>query len=80
MRRLGPEELADPDVWRKCLGRKTSMRLRLRGDPRHPFTEAIGVVQAVRPGASGAGVLVLVNRRGEEREVALDDVLAAKIF
>ena len=80
MRRLGPEELADPDVWRNSLGRKTSMRLRLRGDPQHPFTEAIGVVQAVRTDAAGADVLVVVNRRGEQREVRLEDVLAAKIF
>src|SRR5918996_5700796 len=34
VRRLGPDELGDADVWRSCLGRKTSMRLRLTGDPK----------------------------------------------
>jgi hypothetical protein len=56
------------------------MRLRLRGDPQHPFTEAIGVVQAVRSDALGAEVVVVVDRRGDQREVRLGDVLAAKIF
>jgi len=56
------------------------MRLRLTGDPQHPFTEAIGVVQAVRTSGDGAPVLVLVDRRGSEREVPLADVLAAKVF
>jgi hypothetical protein len=80
VRRLGPDEFGDPGVWRGNLGRKTSMRLRLSGDPQHPFTEAVGVVQAVRTHESGADVLVLVSRRGEEREVPLADILAAKIF
>jgi hypothetical protein len=80
VRRLGPDELGDADVWRSCLGRKTSMRLRLTGDPEHPFTEAVGVVQAVRTDDEGPARLVVVNRRGEEREVPLSDVLAAKVF
>ena len=80
MRRLGPDEFGDPEVWRKNLGRKTSMRLRLTDDPAHPFTEAIGVVQAVRTDESGAEAIVIVNRRGEQREVRPADVLAAKIF
>jgi hypothetical protein len=50
------------------------------GDPHPPFTEAIGVVQAVRTDPSGADVLVVVTRRGEQREVRLGDILAAKIF
>jgi hypothetical protein len=56
------------------------MRLRLTGDPQNPFTEAIGVVQAVRTDAAGTEVIVVVNRRGEQREVRLRDILAAKIF
>ena len=80
MRRLEPHELGDAAVWRTQLGRKASMRLRLTGDPQHPFTEAIGVVQAVRTSGDGAPVLVLVDRRGSEREVPLADVLAAKVF
>jgi hypothetical protein len=80
VRRLGPDELGDAGVWRSHLGRKASMRLRLKDDPSHPFTEAIGVIQAVRTDATGAEVVVVVNRRGEEREVRLADVLAAKVF
>jgi hypothetical protein len=80
MRRLRPDELGDADVWRSHLGRKASMRLRLEGDPAHPFTEAVGVVQSVRTDDSGTGRLVVVNRQGEQREVMLSDVLAAKVF
>ena len=80
VRRLGPDEFGDPGVWRSNLGRKTSLRLRLAGDPQHPFTEAVGVVQAVRTDDAGAEIIVVVNRRGEEREARLADILAAKIF
>jgi hypothetical protein len=80
VRRLEAFELNDPVVWKSFLGRKVSMRLRHHGDPEHPFTEAIGVVQSVRTDADGAARLVIVDRRGAEHVHALADVLAAKIF
>jgi hypothetical protein len=80
MRRLEPSELHDADVWRGQIGRKASMRLRNPGDPAHPFTEAVGVVQSVEPDDRGAVRLKLVTRRGEARVAAVADILAAKIF
>jgi hypothetical protein len=77
MRRLEAAELNDPGAWRKLLGRKLSMRLRNHGDPAHPFTEAIGVVQSVR---DEDAAVVVVDRRGQAHEFALRDVLAAKVF
>ena len=54
------------------------MRFNLR-DSAAPFSEAIGVVVAVESGPSGASVRVL-NKRGEETTVAIDDVVAGKVF
>ncbi len=67
-----------PD-WKAVLGRKVSIRYRLHDDPAHPFSEAIGMVQAVR-GEEGAERVEIVNRRGEVASVATDDILAAKLF
>lgn len=70
----------DPEVWRANLGRKASMRLRNPGDPTHPFTEAIGVIQSVELNEAGTSTLTVVSRRGETRTAPVADVLAAKIF
>jgi hypothetical protein len=80
VRRLGPPELNDPNVWRRQIGRKTSMRLRHHGDPAHPFTEAIGVVQSVDADRDGTVRLKLITRRGELKTTAIADILAAKVF
>jgi hypothetical protein len=74
-RGLTQAELWDPAAWRGLLGTRVSLRYRLRGDPDHPFSEAIGMVQAVTDGA-----VTVVTRRGEEVRVGLRDVLAAKTF
>ncbi len=65
--------------WRALLGRKVSIRFRLRGDPAHPFSEAVGVVQAVVASAEG-GCIRVVKRRGELVEVPVGDILAAKVL
>ncbi len=80
MRRLDPSELNDPGLWRGQIGRKASMRLRNPGDPTHPFTEAVGVIQSVERDEDGAFRLKLITRRGEARAAAIVDILAAKIF
>jgi hypothetical protein len=56
------------------------MRLRNRNDPRHPFTEAVGVIQSVAQDDAGRTTVTVVSRRGEIRSAAIEDVLAAKIF
>jgi hypothetical protein len=56
------------------------MRLRNPGDPTHPFTEAVGVIQSVEEDEVGGVRLNLITRRGEARVAAIVDILAAKIF
>jgi hypothetical protein len=70
---------ARPQDWRALLGRKVSIRYKLHGDPTHPFSEAIGVVQGVTHGDDAPNV-ELLSRRGELVTVAIPDVLAAKVF
>ena len=64
--------------WRALLGRKISLRYRLHDDS-DPFSEAIGVVMGVRPGEGGGSVTIL-NKRGEQIIIAIDDILAGKVF
>ena len=71
-------ENVDEAGWRALLGRKVSLRFRLpEGD--NPFSEAIGVVMGVEPGTDGARIRVM-NKRGEQTVVPVDDVLAGKAF
>jgi hypothetical protein len=56
-----------------------SIRYRVHGDARHPFSEAIGVVQAVTD-IDAAPSVSLLTRRGDRVTVAISDVLAAKVF
>jgi hypothetical protein len=65
--------------WKKALGRKVSLRYRLRDDPEHPFSEAIGYVQSVVT-ESDKSVVAIVNKRGETTSIAIDDIEAAKLF
>jgi len=74
-RRLTEAELRDPALWRGLLGTKVSLRYRLHDDPDHPFSEAIGMVQAAADEA-----VTVVTRRGEEVRIALEDVLVGKTF
>jgi hypothetical protein len=66
-----------PRDWKQHLGRKVSIRYRLHDDPDHPFSEAIGVVMAIHDDDAR---IDLVSRRGELVSVAIDDILAAKVF
>ena len=68
----------DEAGWRTLLGRKISMRFHLHGAGA-PFSEAIGVVVGIVSEESGASVRVL-SKRGEETKVAIDDVIAGKVF
>ena len=61
------------------LGAKVSIRYRLHDDPGgHPFSEAVGVVMAVDKQSDDATVTIM-TKRGEV-SVAIDDVLAMKVF
>ena len=69
-----------PEEWSKQLGRKISIRYKLHDDPAHGFSEAIGVVQSVRPNDAGVAELGILTRQGQTRYVPVADVLAAKLF
>jgi hypothetical protein len=74
------EESRAPEVWRRYLGRKVSLRYRLHDDAEHPFSEAIGMVASVRTDPGEQAEIDVVNRRGVASIVPLDDVLVAKVF
>jgi hypothetical protein len=57
-----------------------SIRYRLAGDPEHPFSEAIGIVMAVKPDETGRAAATIVKRDGDRTSVALDDVVAGKAW
>ena len=76
----GTQRPSSEREWKKHLGRKVSLRYRLHGDPSHPFSEAIGLVQSVGAGEDGVVRVTIVNRRGEVTSVVTSDVLAAKVF
>lgn len=65
--------------WRRTLGRKVSLRYRLRDDPEHPFSEAIGVVQSVNGEGEDLRISI-VNRKAEVTVVSLADIEAAKLW
>lgn len=68
-----------PSDWGPLIGRKVSVRFALRGDPEHPFSEAIGMVGSV-DGEGAAATVSIFTKRGERIDIRVGDVLAAKVF
>ena len=58
----------------ELLGRKVTLRYRLRDDATHRFSEAIGVVRSV----GDDGILVVVGRRGQVHSIPVADIIALK--
>ena len=73
--RLPPES---PERWRALLGRKISIRYALKGDPEHPFSEAIGVISGVSDGDDPD--ITILGRDGKTIVVAGSYVLQGKVF
>ncbi len=71
-----PQSEAD---WRRCLGRKVSLRYRLDATAEHPFSEAIGVVASVESTEAGPAVAIL-NKKGDTKTVPIQAIEAAKVF
>jgi ribosome maturation factor RimP len=71
-----PDSEAD---WRRCLGRKVSLRYRLPAPSDSPFSEAIGVVASVERTDSGP-VVAILNKKGETKMVPIADIEVAKVF
>ena len=74
-----PERPRSEAEWRRCLGRKVSLRYRLPAESDTPFSEAIGVVAAIEDSSLGPALSIL-TKRGETRVVPLADIEAAKVF
>ena len=74
-------EGATEEVWRSLLGRKVSIRYRLRDDPaEHAVSEAIGIVMSVKSDETDGAEVSIVDQRGEITKVAIDDVMAGKAW
>jgi hypothetical protein len=73
-------EGATEEVWRSLLGRKVSIRFRLRDDREHDSSEAVGIVMAIKSDETDGARVSIVDRRGEITEVAIDDVIAGKAW
>jgi len=68
-----------PDLKRR-LGEKLSILFRIEGDPDHPYSEVVGVLQAVAVNEAGARTLAVCRRDGSVVEVAEADVLRLKFI
>ena len=73
-------EVRSEQAWKKLLGRKVSIRFALRGNPTHPFSEAIGVVLSVEQDDQGSARARILTRTGAVVPVRVEDVLAGKVW
>ena len=72
--------LSPPNDYRPLLGRKLSLRYRLHDEPAHPFSEVVGVLASVAPGADDRETLSILTRRGETVHVPAAEIEAARVF
>ena len=70
---------ADPDL-KGRLGEKISVLFRIEGDPDHPYSEVVGLLQRVAVDRSGARTLAVCRRDGSVVEVAEADVIRMKFI
>src|SRR4051812_31696732 len=69
-----------PRGWRGILGRRVSVRFRLLDDPGHAYSEALGVVQAVRDAGEGDLEIEVITRTGRTALFAASHVTHLKVF
>jgi hypothetical protein len=62
------------------LGEKLSVLFRIEGDPEHPYSEVIGLLQRVTVDEAGARRLAVCRRDGSVVEVAEADVVRLKFI
>lgn len=62
------------------LGEKLSILFRIAGDPQHPFSEVVGVLQRVEELPGGGRVLHVCRRTGAVVTVAEADVVRMKFI
>lgn len=64
--------------WHGHLGRKVTVRYRLRGESMYGHTEVVGVVQSVTDDAGGR--VTIMDRKGASHVVRTSDVVASKVI
>ena len=69
----------DSDFTRR-LGEKLSILFRIEGDPDHPYSEVVGLLQRVDVNEAGARTLAVCRRDGSVVEVAEADVIRLKFI
>jgi hypothetical protein len=69
----------DPNL-KGRLGEKISILFRIEGDPDHPYSEVVGLLQRVAVDESGARTLAVCQRDGSVVEVAETDVIRLKFI
>jgi hypothetical protein len=62
------------------LGEKLSILFRIEGDPEHPYSEVVGLLQRVTVDEAGARTLAVCRRDGSVVEVAEADVVRLKFI
>jgi len=62
------------------LGEKLSILFRIDGDPEHPYSEVVGLLQRVASDAEGARTLTVCRRDGSVVDVAEADVIRLKFI
>jgi len=72
-----PQEEAD---LKGRLGEKISILFRIEGDPDHPYSEVVGLLQRVAVNEAGARTLAVCRRDGSVVEVAEADVIRLKFI
>ena len=69
----------DPGLEQR-LGEKLSILFRIEGDPEHPYSEVVGLLQRVTVDETGARTLAVCRRDGSVVEVAEADVIRLKFI
>jgi len=62
------------------LGQKVSILYRIEGDPDHPFSEVVGVVQRIECPDGGRAVYHVLRRSGEMVPVRASDVVKLRVI
>lgn len=73
-----PARPLDDAGFQRRLGEKISILFRIEGDPDHPYSEVVGLLQRVAVNESGARTLAVCRRDGSVVEVAETDVIRLK--
>ena len=76
---LSSSPQGDSDLGQR-LGEKLSILFRIEGDPEHPYSEVVGLLQRVTVDGAGARTLAVCRRDGSVVEVPEADVIRLKFI